>query len=196
MFSARPSKEHWGSVKHILRYLEGTADYGLLFNLKDMGECVGYSDTDWAGDLGDKKSTPGCAFSMSGATISWRSKKQSCVALSTAEAEYIALAGAAQETLWLQQLLADMGHASVKPMLIHEDNQTAITMTKNPQFHRHAKHISIKYHFIRDQVEEGTVALKYCPSGEMIADILTKGLSYDQLHHLHDMIGLEKLAQS
>ena len=101
----------------------------------------------WGGDLGDRQSTSGYLFQVGGTAISWRSKKQTCVALSTAEAEYIALASAVQESLWLQQLVTDLKKEEVKSMVMYEDNQSAISMTKNPQFHGRAKHIDIKYHF-------------------------------------------------
>ena len=102
-------------------------------------------------------------FKISGGTVSWRSKKQSCVALSTAEAEYVALASAAQDATWMSRLTAGLENRSEEPIVLFEDNQSAISMTKNPQFHGRSKHTSIKYHFIRDQVEKGIVNLNYCP---------------------------------
>ena len=107
-FCARPTKEHWMAVKRIFRYLKGTQDYGLQYHKEGSAECVGYSDADWAGDTEDRKSTSGYLFSLNGGLVSWRSKNQSCVALSTAEAEYMALASAAQEALWLRQLTSDL----------------------------------------------------------------------------------------
>ena len=116
--------------------------------------------------------------------MSWRSKKQTCVALSTAEAEYVALASATQEAVWLCDLLNCLNESVSKPVVIHSDSQSAIAMTKNPQFHGRAKHIEIKYHYAREEVEKGTVNLKYCPTSEMLADVLTKGLSKDQHNKL------------
>ena len=114
----------------------------------------------------DRKSTSGYVFQISGAAISWRSKKQSCVALCTAEAEYIALASAAQEAIWMRQLLTDVRNPPRGPTRIFEDNQSAICLARNPQFHGRAKHIGIKYRFIREQVEKGTVELQCCPTEE------------------------------
>ena len=91
-----------------MRYLKGTSNYGLVYSKDEQRECVGFSDADWGGDLDDRKSTSGYLFKLSGAAISWRSKKQTCVALSTAEAEYMALASAAQEAMWLQQITTDL----------------------------------------------------------------------------------------
>ncbi len=114
-----------------------------------------------------------------GGAISWKSQKQRCVALSTAESEYVAMAIGAQEFVWLRQLIIELTDSSTadSPTLMYEDNQSAIAMTKNPQFHGRAKHIDIKHHFIHEQVTQGTITLKYCTTTEMVADILTKGLS-------------------
>ena len=195
-FSANPTTRHWMAVKRIMRYLRSTTNLGLLFTSQTMGECVGYSDADWGGDLDDRKSTFGYVFLISGGAVSWRSKKQTCVALSTAEAEYIALASATQEALWMRRLSAELiGRPPAGATTIFEDNQSAISMTKNPQFHGRSKHISIKYHFVRDQVTDGTIKVEYCPTTEMIADMLTKGLSKEQFTKLRRMVGLTFLDQ-
>jgi len=152
-FCANPTKEHWTAVKRILRYLNGTLDFGLLYDKENESECIGYSDADWAGDLNDRRSTSGYLFQMCGTAVSWRSKKQTRVALSTAEAENMALASAAQEAIWMRQLVGELNNKPTGPIIIYEDNQSAICMSKNPQFHGRAKHIGIKYHFIREQVE-------------------------------------------
>ena len=188
-FCDKPTKQHWVAIKCIFRYLKGTQKYGFLYNRSDSN-CVGFSDADWGGDLDDRKSTSGYVFQVGGTAISWRSKKQACVALSTAEAEYIALASTAQELLWLQQLLADLQREPAKPMVIFEDNQSAISIAKNPQFHGRTKHIAIKYHFIREQVSNGKVELKYCKTNDMIADFMTKGLSGEQFEKLRLMAGV------
>ena len=109
--------------------------------------------------------------------MSWRSKKQNTVALSSAEAEYVALSSAAQESLWMRRLNSELGNPPEGPTIILEDNQSAIAMAKNPQFHGRAKHIDIRHHFIREQVSDGIIELKYCPTQEMVADMLTKGLA-------------------
>ena len=154
-------------------------------------ECIGYSDADWGGDMDDRKSTSGYLFLVSGGAVSWRSKKQTCVALSTAEAEYVTLANATQEALWMNQLITEMKNDTVpRAITIHEDNQSTISMARNPQYHGRSKHISIKYHFVRDHVIEGAVKLKYCPTKDMIADMLTKGLSKDQFIKLRKMAGV------
>ncbi len=183
-FCAKPNKQHWTAVKRIMRYLKGILNLGLLYSKDGSRDCIGYSDADWAGDLDDHKSTLGYMFQISGAAVSWRSKKQTCVALSTAEAEYMALASAAQEAIWMRQLTTDLRNAPTGATVILEDNQSAICMAKNPQFHGRAKHIGIKYHFIREQVNSSTVELKYCQTEEVVADMLTKGMYRDKFMKL------------
>ena len=138
---------------------------------------VGFSDADWGGDVNDHKSTSGYLFQIGDTAVTWKSKKQTCVALSTAEAEYIALAGASQEAVWMRQLLTDLKDPPVKPTVIFEDNQSSICMTRNLQFHGRSKHIGIKYHFVHEQVKESNIEILYCPMEEMVADMLTKRLS-------------------
>ena len=147
-FCVNPSRQHWIAVKRIMRYLKGMLSLGLLYKKDGSNEYVGYSDDDWAGDTDDCKSTSGYMFQISGAVIRRRSKKQTCVALSTAEAEYMALESAAQEAIWMQQMLTDLRNPPREPTRIFENNQSAICLAKNPQFHGRAKHIEIKYHFI------------------------------------------------
>ena len=149
-FCSKPMKQHWTAVKRIMRYLRGTQNYDILYTRDCVTDVEGYSDADWAGDVNDRKSTSGYVFTISGGAVSWKSKKQTSVALSTAEAEYIALASTAQEAMWMRQLTADLKSAPSKATTIYEDNQSAIEMAKNPQFHGRAKHIEIKYHFIRE----------------------------------------------
>ena len=134
-FNAEPSQAHLTAVKRIFRYLKGTLDVTLQY--KSIGEKpLGYSDANWAGDLDDRHSTTGNAFVMSGGAVSWLSHKQATVALSTAEAEYIALGSAVQEEMWLHQLLSDLRCDMKMPMEILEDNQEAIAMAKNPVGHK------------------------------------------------------------
>ena len=158
-YCSNPTEEHWTAVKRILRYVKGTKDLGLLYGNNESRECIGYSDADWGGDSDDRRSTSGFLFEIGGTAVTWRSKKQSCVALSTAEAEYMALTGAAQEAVWLRELATELGAEPTKPTVIHEDNQSTIHMARNPQFHGRTKHIGIKYHYIREQVNNQRVEL-------------------------------------
>ena len=117
--------------------------------------------------------------------------KQKCVALSTAAAEYMALSGAAQEAVWMRQLLRDLRREVVGAIIIQEDNQSAICMAKSPQFHGRAKHIDIKFHFVPEQASEGKIKLEYCQTGDMIADMLTKGLSNVRFSKLRSLAGVK-----
>ena len=129
---------------------------------------------------------------MSGAAVSWKSQKQTCVALSTAEAEYIALAAATQEATWMRQLLEDLPSGQIEPTVICEDNQSTICIAQNPQYHNRTKHIDIKYHYVREKVLDTTIELRYCPTRDMIADILTKGLTYDKFSRLRTLSGVKE----
>ena len=189
-FSSQPTKQHWVAIKRIFRYLKGTTRLGLLYKKDDSKSVIGFSDADWGGDIEDSKSTSGYCFEVGGTIVSWRSNKQSCVALSTAEAEYIALSSTAQEAIWLNELWKDFNREPSKPTVIFEDNQAAIKLARNPQYHGKTKHISIKYHFIRDQVSRNVIELKYCSTEQMKADIFTKGLNTTKFTKLRDMLGM------
>ena len=116
-YCSNPTIQHLTAVKRILRYLRGTTHYGLLYERSDSKEVIGYSDTDWGGDKNDSKSKSGFIFQIGGTAITWKSNKQTCVALSTAKAEYVALAGAAQEAVWLIHLYQELAHSSDMPVL-------------------------------------------------------------------------------
>ena len=176
-FSTNPNSQHWAAVKWIFRYLAGTRGLGILYG--KSSNCLGYTDSDWAGSE-DRKSTSGYLFVLNGGAVSWASRKQSVVALSSTKAKYIALTLAVKEVLWLRTLFLELGalkHAKEISAILC-DNQGAIAFSKNPGFHARSKHIDIRYHFIRDHVnrDTGTINLLYCPTDEMTADILTKGL--------------------
>ena len=165
-FMANPGLQHWKAVKRILRYLQGTLDLGLKLGGRNANPSLkGYSDSDWGGSLDDRKSTTGFVFDFSG-PISWQSKRQPTVALSSTEAEYMALTQAAKEALWLQGLLSEFGIKKTRPTTILEDNQGCIALAKNPTSHARTKHIDIRHHFIRETLEAGQIKLDYCPTVE------------------------------
>ncbi len=175
-FLHNPSNEHWKAAKHVLRYLKGTAHMALNFSAGKTPSLIGYSDADWAGDVNNRKSTSGYVFKFGNSVITWSSKQQRTIALSSCEAEYIAVSSACQEALWLQKLLNDVGVPQNNPVTIFEDNQGAIKLSKAQRDHSRTKHIDIRHHFIRQLVEDGQIHLEYCPTDQMIADILTKPL--------------------
>ena len=176
-FCTNPNSKHWGAVQRIFRYLAGTKGLGVLYG--SGGNCKGYSDSDWAGSQ-DRRSTSGYIYLLNNGAISWASRKQSVVALSSTEAEYMALTLAVKEVLWLKTLFGEIGapHHAIEILTIYCDNQGAIALANNPGFHARSKHIDIRYHFIREHIngDTGTINLLYCPTGDMTADILTKGL--------------------
>lgn len=158
----------------------------------DPGMPIGYSDADWAGDLDDRHSTTGNLFLLAGAAVSWLSKKQPVVALSTSEAKYVALSSAAQEAIWIRRMLIELG-VSPTPVMLLEDNQGAIAIAKNPVTHARTKHIDIRYHYIREAVQNGLIDVQYCPTDEMCADLLTKPLPKERFQKLRIALGLETL---
>jgi hypothetical protein len=149
-----------------------------------------FSDADWgAGE--DRKSISGYIFLLAGAAICWQSRKQSTVALSSTEAEYIALTQAVKELVWITRLFDDLGITDVvNRNIIYEDNQGAIALAKNPEYHARTKHIDIQYHFIRECVEKGKVTLEYCETAKMVADALTKPLSKHRHQEMVERMGL------
>ncbi len=195
-FCSKPNRSHWTAAKRVLRYLKGTTDYGICFMKSESDKCIGFSDADWAGDQQDRTSTSGYLYKLAGGPVSWKSQRQGCVALSTAEAEYMALSCAAQETIWLRRLLFELGCELEGPTVLMEDNQSSIAMANNPQFHGRAKHIDIRHHFIREKVSQGDVTLTYCPTGDMVADMLTKGVNQHRLKSLMELAGIKPVPMS
>lgn len=166
-FMECPKQSHMMVAKKILRYLRGTTDFGILFptySSSSEGELIGFSDSDWCGDRVDRRSTMGYVFKFLDGPISWSSKKQSVVALSSCEAEYIAACSAACQALWLRSLLEEMHLWSGGVMQLLVDNQSAINLAKNPISHGRSKHIETKYHFLRDQVTKGKLELIFVKS--------------------------------
>jgi hypothetical protein len=183
---------HWIAAKRILRYLKGTTNFGLWFDGMYDGkpkDLVGFVDSDWAGDKSDRKSTTGWMMRIGNATVTWKSQKQNSVALSTAEAEYIAAASATQEVMWMKQVLKDCG-IKMGTVILKEDNQSCIALTKNPVKQTRTKHIDIRYHYIRDLVEQREIMLEYVDTKENMADLFTKPLTKEQGNVLKEMMGV------
>ena len=181
---SNPTEEHCIALKHVLRYLKGSLNCELSFTKCDDGlKLIGFSDASW-GSSDECKSITGYCFSLnkSGPLISWKSRKQPTVALSSCEAEYMALAAITQESLFLTQLLNDLDRdVQYQPVTIFDDNQGAIALVENPVHHQRSKHIDIKYHFVRDERSQGKIDVVYIPSKDMVADIFTKPVTRHQL---------------
>lgn len=181
---------HWAAVKHILRYLKGIPCLGLTFN-RDLKTLHGFCDADWGGDLGSRKSTTGYVFFLGGGPISWQSRLQKSTALSTCEAEYYSAGDATQECLWIRDLLGQPGKWPTDATAIHCDNQVAIQLTFNPEISRRIKHIDLRYHFIREHVEDGDIILEYVPTKLQAADILMKSLYKPTFTRCVQQLGLQ-----
>ena len=180
-YTANPTLEHQGALKRILRYLAGMKTHGITYSALPIKGCganlfQGYSDAAYA-NADNGRSTSGYVFTVGGGAITWMSRKQTTTAVSTTEAEYIALSEASREACWLRNLYEELGFPQPGPTVIHGDNNGSIAMARNPQFHKRAKHIETKWHLIRDLVEQGTVSLVSCRDPEQTADILTKPLA-------------------
>lgn len=168
-------KTHWAAVKHILRYLKGTLDLGITYHGNGTNKLEGFCDSDYAGDQETRKSTSGFIFMMNGGAVSWSSKLQRVIALSTTEAEYISLAEATKQSMWLRQILIELEqYQDATP--INCDNQGALKLVQNPQSHQRTKHIDVRYHYVRDMQQNGMINVKYLATEEQLADILTKSL--------------------
>lgn len=187
-------KEHWIAAKRVLRYLKGTINRKIAYskNAESISEICGFSDADFANDPVDRRSTTGFVFIMAGGAITWNSRKQPTIALSTTEAEYMAMSLAVQEVLWLETLKAEILPKAGR-IILHVDNQSALQLAKNATFHNRTKHIDVKHHFVRAALEEKKLELKYICTKDMTADLFTKALAKPAIeHHMKTMGMMEK----
>lgn len=160
--------------------MKETIDYKLTFDKKQSNYLIGYSDADWANDPNDRKSITGYVFTKCGDAITWFSKKQRNVALSTVEAEYVALSFMCQEAVWLRELAKEIARADKgETICIKCDSTEAIASAKNYITSQRTKHIDIRHHFVREKIEEKVISISYLPTSEMIADIFTKALPHN-----------------
>ena len=184
-FTANPTMQHVTALKRVLRYLSGTRSYGITYSdvLDHPNHFFGYADASFA-NMDDYKSITGYVFKMAGSAITWYSRKQSVTAMSTMEAEYIALSEAAREARWLRNLFSELGFAQKLPTKIWGDNEGSIAISKNPQFHKRAKHIGVQFHSVKEQVKEGKIIVESCRTQHQTADVLTKALPWAK-HRQH-----------
>jgi hypothetical protein len=191
-FVSNPGMAHWSAVKRIMRYIKGTSNYGLKLGGTSEETMIldGYADSDWAGDQDDRRSRTGYIFQLNGSTITWCSRRQPTVANSSMEAEYMGAHGSTMEALWIRKILAELRHAQKGATVIKEDNQGCIALTKNDVMSSKMKHIQIKYHATREQVQAKRVAFQYCHTSKNLADIMTKGLPQKIFERLRDEIGV------
>ncbi|KAL0560093.1 hypothetical protein IC582_000487 [Cucumis melo] len=175
-FMQAPYEKHMEAVNRILRYLKNTPGKGLMFRKTNRKTIEAYTDSDWAGSVIGRKSTSGYCTFVWGNLVTWRSKKQSVVARSSAEAEYRAMSLRICEEIWLQKVLSDLHQECETPLKLFCDNKAAISIANNPVQHDRTKHVEIDRHFIKERLDSGSICIPYIPSSQQIADVLTKGL--------------------
>nr|GFC02673.1 copia protein [Tanacetum cinerariifolium] len=192
-YQAKPIEKHLKEVKRIFRYLQGTINMGLWY-MKDSGfELTGFSDADYAGCKDTFKSTSGGAQFLGEKLVSWSSKKQDCMALSTTKAEYVSLSACCAQVLWMRtQLTIYSFHFDKIP--IYYDSKSAIAISCNAVQHSRTKHIIVRYHFIKEHVEKGTIELYFVKTEYQLADIFTKALPTDRFNYLVHRLGMRSLS--
>ena len=185
--------KHWAAVKHLMRYLKGTLDYRLTYGSKDLdaAKFITYCDASH-GDCPDSgRSTGGYLVKLGSGAVSWSSKLQSIVALSTTEAEYVAAVDAGKEIIWMRSILTEFGYSMDSASSLLMDNQSAISVSKNPEHHGRMKHLDLRFYWLRDTVEAGHIKPRYIPTGEMVADALTKPLPAPKVCYCRSRMGIE-----
>jgi len=188
-----PRQSHLNAAKRIMRYLQGTCDFGILIpkgNPDTDMKVTAYSYADWCGDKDDRKSTVGSIFFLEKSPISWRSSKEQVVALSSCEAEYVAACEATCQAVWWNSLIEELKVRLLEKINLFVDNKSAIDLANHPASHGRSKHIETKYHFIRDQVSKKKVEIAHCRSEMQLSDILTKALKREHFKELRRLIGV------
>ena len=187
-FNNKPGLAHWEAVKRIFKYLIGTRNLWLCYGSLTK-ELHRYVDADGSMNE-DCKAISGYAFMVNSGAVSWSAKCQELISLSTTESEYIAVTHAAKEALWLCMIISQIFGIALPPTTLFTDNQSAIALTKEHQYHARTKHIDIQFHFICWVIEDGKLRLIYCPTDEMVADALAKALPSTKVKHFADAFGL------
>ena len=218
-YAASPKEAHFKAMKRVFRYLAGTTDYGILYQPSEKkrdgdrsffnadmprghagwnkpGDNTvgldGFVDADHAGDVDDRRSVTGYVYLMADGPISWQSRSQTTVALSSMEAEYMSLAAATQEAIWWRMILEELGFSTSKPIHLNEDNTSCISFADHPGNHKATKHISTRYHFIRENVAAGDIVVDPVSTNEQLADIFTKALPKDKFVQFRNQLVVSK----
>jgi len=191
-YQSDPKESHYKASKRILKYLQGTKDVGLWYPNNVSLNMTGFSDSDFASCNVDRKITSGTCHMLGSSLISWHCKKQACVALSTAAAEYIAAGSYCAQTLWLRKQLSDFG-ILLNKIPINCDNTSAINLSKNPVMHSTTKHIESRHHFLREHIANGTCDIKFIGTEFQLADLVTKSLAKDRVYFLLNELGIISL---
>ena len=195
-FTSNPSPDHLKKAQYICRYLNGTRDYTLVYDGGSGGGLEGFSDSDWASDAGNgRRSQSGYFFKLADCAVSWTSRAQRSVALSATAAEYISLSECAVQATWFRSLLSEIGY-DMKAIPISGDNQGSVFIAQNPVTDGRSKHIDIRYHYVREKVQEDEIALSYIPGTENPADLLTKNLPRIKFNQLWPLFGLKDVSST
>jgi hypothetical protein len=189
-FQAAPKESHVLAVKRIFRYIKGTEEFGLWYPKGKDLSLIAYTYAYWVGCIDDQRSTSGATFYLGECLVSWLSKKQSSVSLSTAKAEYIVATSCCTQVLWMKQTLIDIQVEYDEPIPIYCDNTSSISISKNPVMHSKKNHIPIKYHFLQEQVAEKNIRVEYVDTKEQVADIFTKPLPREAFEYLRQRLGV------
>lgn len=174
-FNNAYGKAHWNAAKRVLRYLKGTKKLGLIYTADSLS-LRGFVDSDWGACPDDRRSYSGFVFLLNGCAISWESRKQRTVALSSTEAEYMSLSDGAKESIYWTSLLKELGFYKLVNTVIYNDNMGALKLAENPVFHARSKHIDIRHHFVRENLHEGRLRIEHVSSDRNVADLFTKSL--------------------
>ena len=189
-FMHRPQMNHLEAALRVVRYLTGTFDHGIMFKKNGHLEIHGYTDADWAGNPIDRNSTSGYFTFVGGNLVTWKSKKQKVVALSSAEAEFRGIRNGLTEILWLRLLMEEIGFLSQKTCQMFCDNKAAISIAENPVQHDRTKHVEVDRHFIKEKIEEGSIEFPYVRSEDQLADILTKAVGVKNFTKVLDKLSI------
>ena len=192
-FMNNPNEEHMEAVYRILRYLKLTPGKGLFFEKNPRRDIEVFSDADWAGSVQDRRSTSGYCTYVWGNLVTWRSKKQSVVSRSSAEAEFRAMAHGICEGIWLRRVLKELKISDEEPMKMFCDNQSAISIAKNPVHHDRTKHVEIDRHFIKENISSGTICVPFVKTCDQVADILTKAVGSRPFHTILGKLGMRDI---
>ena len=184
------TKNHLGAAKRIMRYVAGTVNFGIWYGKTTNFRLYGFTDSEWAGCMEDRKSISCFTFSLSSGVITWSSKKHPTTALSSFEAEYMVVASSACQVIWMRRILSDMKQEQDGVTLILCDNKSTISMMKNPVYHGRIKNIDIRAHFIRELVANGAISLELCGIEKQMANILTKSLPRNKHEELRRQLGV------
>ncbi|GJU90640.1 hypothetical protein Tco_1303063 [Tanacetum coccineum] len=193
LHQAKPTEKHLKDVKRIFRYLRGTINMGLWYTKESGFELTGFSDADYAGCKDTFKSTSGGTHFLGEKLVSWLLKKQDCTTLSTAEAEYVSLSACCAQVIWMRTQLTDYSF-NFNKIPIYCDSKSAIAISCNPIQHSRTKHITVRYHFIKDHMEKGTIELYFVKTDYQLADLFTKALLVDRFNYLVHRLGMHSLS--